>query len=393
MFVIPMDVLIKVLSRCIVGVFMLGLLGCGCLFPSTPSTLQNLYVDLYSDADHLSYLGEYRAALEKYERAFKLRPRFTNVIDVSYLALFKYRMAYCYAKLAEVEGDDSLYVKAEEAIRESYQTAMLLSDQAYILYLWGYILYKQGRYEAASAKFEALTLPPHWLRIPVRVRLLWDGLYGLGRSYLELGDEAAARQTFRQLEVRIKAFLHDGGWRPSVGDEILYGLGKGYLELGDKAAAQEIFTMREALIYTDLEEKHPHVGEEILFAFGKAYYELGDEVAARKALQQLEELINTYPHPWYPYVRKEVLYGLGIGYLELGDEAAARRVFAKVETLIETYLENGWPFVGIEILYGLGKAYLELEDEAAARKAFRQLLKEYPNTSYKSEVKRLLKNM
>ncbi len=386
-----MDVLIKALSKCIAVVLTLGLLGCGCLHPYTPNTLQNLYVDFYSDADNLSYLGEYREAVEKYEQAFKLRPRFSKIIDVSYLALFKYHIAFCYAKLAEAEADDSLYIKAEAAVRESYQTAILQSDQAYILNLWGYILFKQGRYEDASTKFEAITVPPHWLQIPARVRLVWDGLYGLGRTYLELGDEAAARQAFRQLDSQIDSFLKYGGWIPAVGDEILYGLGRAYLELGDEAAAQRVFTLREELIYTDSEKKHPHSGDEILFVFGNAYYELGDEIAARQALVQLEELINTYPHPWYPYVRKEVLFGLGIGYLELGDEVAARRVFAQVEELIKTYLQDGWPFVGTEILYGLGKAYLELGDEAAARKAFNQLLKEYPNTSYKPEVKRLLK--
>ena len=385
-----MYIFMKGLSRCFVGILTLGLLGSGCFFLPARNTPSNLYVKLYSEADYLQYIGEYRAAVEKYEQAFKIRPRSTKIIDVRFPALFTYSIAFCYAKLAETEGDVSLYTKAEAAIMESYQTVILPYHQAHILYLWGYILFKQERYEEASARFKSISVP-RWLQHGPRAQLRWDSSYALGKAYLELGDEAAARQAFRQLDSQIDTFLQNGGWIRSVGSDILYGLGKAYLELGDETAARRVFTMREARFYTHPEVNHPHVGDEILYAFGKAYLELGDETTARRVFTQLEELINTFPHPWYPYVRKEVLYGLGKAYLEMGDEAAARRVFAQLEELIKTYLQDGWPYVGIEVLYGLGKAYLELGDEAAARQAFTQLLKHYPKTTHKTEVKHLLK--
>ena len=256
-------------------------------------------------------------------------------------------IAFCYAKLAEAEGDAPLYIKAEAAIRESYQTAILPDHQARILYLWGYILLKQGRYEEASAKFKSISIPRS-SQYGDTARLMWDSSYALGKAYLGLDDETAARQAFRQLDSQIDAFLQDDGWPPTVGRHILY-------------------------------------------ALGKAYLELGDETAARLAFTRLEELIKTYPHPWYRYVRTEVLYGLGKAYLELGEEAAARRVFAQVEEFINTYFQKGRPYIGPEVLYGLGKTYLELGEEAAARLAFTRLLKDYPNTPYKAEVKKLLK--
>ena len=55
-----------------------------------------------------------------------------------------------------------------------------------------------------------------------------------------MGDEAAARRVFAQLEELIKTYLQDG-W-PNVGIEVLYGLGKAYLELGDEVAARQAFT-------------------------------------------------------------------------------------------------------------------------------------------------------
>ena len=385
-----MSALLKIFNRCIVGVLTLGMLGCGCLFPYTPNPLPNVYVELYSEANNLQHIGEYSAAIKKYEETFKIRPRLTKIIDVRFPALLKYNIAFCYAKLAEAEGDAPLYIKAEAAIRESYQTAILPDHQARIRYLWGYILFKQGRYEEASAKFKSISVPRS-SQYGDTARLMWNSSYALGKAYLGLDDETAARQAFRQLDSQIDAFLQDDGWPPTVGRHILYALGKAYLELGDETAARRVFTMREALFYTDPEKDHPHTGDEVLYAFGKAYLELGDEAAARLAFTQLDALIKTYPHPWYRYVRTEVLYGLGKAYLEFGEEAAARRVFAQVEEFINTYFQKGWPYIGPEVLYGLGKTYLEFGEEAAARLAFTRLLKDYPNTPYKAEVKRLLK--
>ena len=329
-----MNVLIKVLSRSIVGVLTLGLLGCGCLLPSTPNTLQKLYVKLYSEAEDLRYDGEYRAAVEKYEQAFKYRPRPTKVVDVSYLTLFKYRIAFCYAKLAEAEEDVSLYIKATAAVKESYQTAILESDQGHILYLWGYILSKQARYEEARAKYEAA------IEIFLQQReerFIMGELYTLGKVYLELGDEAAARRIFAQLEAQIDDIGHGIMYVPGIGHGIMYRLGKAYMELDDEAAARRIFAQLEAR----------------------------------------------------DYVRYDIMYRLGQAYLELDDEAAARRVFAQLEAKIDAALQSGFPYIADE-LYRLGKAYLERSDEASAQRTFAQLLEHYPRSSYKDEVERLL---
>ena len=335
----------KVLYISIIGVLTVGLSGCGCfggclsgcgclrgggcLFLSTSNTLENLHVELYSEANDLLYEGEYRAAVEKYEQAFKIRPRRTQVIDGSYLARFKYCIALCYAKLAEAEDDVSLYLKAEAAIRDSYQLAIFPYDQAHILYLWGYILFKQARYEEARTKFETLT------QRNLDYHMMWDVLYALGKSYMELDDEVAARRTFTQLLKPVETAVQRG--RPIVEHDLLYALGKVYIELNDEATARRIFAQLEAR----------------------------------------------------GYIKYDIMYRLGQTYMELDDEAAARRVFARLETKIDTALQSGFPYIADE-LYRLGKAYLEEGDEVAARHTFTQLLEHYPKSSYKAEVERLL---
>ena len=155
-----MRVLTSILIRSLTGVLTVGLLGCGCLSPSTLSTpgSPNPYPDVYK-AEDLRYSGKYKVAIAKYEQAFKKFPHFpdgTKVINISFPTFLKYQIAFCYAKLAETEGDVSLYITAAAAAKSSYQAAIIRSDRAEALYLWAYILYKQERYAEACAKFEKL---------------------------------------------------------------------------------------------------------------------------------------------------------------------------------------------------------------------------------------------
>ena len=238
-----MSVRIKIFGISLVGILMMGLLGC---------RQPNLYKDVY-DAEWLRYEGKYRAAIAKYEAAAKKFPHFpddTKIINVEFLTLLNYGIAFCYAKLAETEGDVSLYLKAEAAAKESYQTAILPLNQTEPLYLWGYILFKQERYEEARAKFETLLGILRHNRLdgdfPEKTFLDFvddtaEALFGLGKVCLELGDKAAAQQAFAQLKERIETIKQRTSTSRVYTAEVLYGLGKVYLELGDEVAAQSVF--------------------------------------------------------------------------------------------------------------------------------------------------------
>lgn len=238
-----MSIVIKVFGGGLVGVLAVGLFGCGYLFPSTFHS-PNPYSDLYKAKD-LRDRGKYKAALAKYEKISKKHPQTAfgrKVIDVEFPTGLKYDIAFCYAKLAETEGDVSFYIKAAAAARESYQTAIHPFDQADALYLWGYILFKQEHYEEARAKFEAL------LEILQQDEsegdFTADTFFALGKTYLELADKCAAQRVFAQLEARVEADLREFRYH-FLGidsyEETLFGLGEVYLELGDEVAAQRVF--------------------------------------------------------------------------------------------------------------------------------------------------------
>jgi tetratricopeptide (TPR) repeat protein len=363
---ITMTILMKVLISNIVGVLTVGLLGCGCLYPSTPTPQSpNLYTDIYK-AEYLQYTDKYRAAIAEYEQALKKLPRSptdTKVMNVSFPTFLKYHIAFCYAKLAEANRDVSLYVKAETAARESYKTAILPSDQADALYLWGYILFKQQRYEEARAKYEEII--ERFLQAGVGSdQFLKEVLYALGKAYFEFGDEVNARRIFSQLEARIQTIIQ-GGDSDFHTEETMYALGKAYLTLGDKAAARRVFAHLLELIKIELQDTFIGYGadifyEETLYALGKMYLTLGDEAAA-----------------------------LGKRYLALSDQTTARQAFVQLEARIEVNLQDGHSSAEDD-LYELGKAYLELGDEFAARRVFAKLRVNFPKSSYKAEMERLL---
>jgi len=302
----------------------------------------NQYAELHSEAESLLYDGEYRTAVEKYEQAFKIRPRFRKVIDVSYLPLLKYRIAFCYAKLTEMEGDNSLFIKAEAAIRESYQTATLQTNQIDILYLWGYILFKQARYAEARAKYEELLEIA--LQRGFRDRRFEDALSNLEKTYLELGEEPIAPRAFRQLAALLKIALTD---RVSARflEDALSNLGQVYLKLGDKTAAGRTFRQLEEVLEIALQsEVHDRFLEYALYVLGEAYLKLGDEVAARRIFGRIEPLLeialqsgvrdNHLAFDWYM---------LGEGYLELGDRTAALRVYRQLlENFPHSYLHSSF---------------------------------------------------
>ena len=294
-----MGVLMKVLIRGIVGVMTVGLLGCGCLF-SSPLNSANPYPNL-DKAQDLQYRGKYKAAIAEYERAAKKFPRFpvdTKIIHVSFPTFLKYNIAFCYAKLAEVEGDVSFYIKAETVVRESYERAIDPFDLADVLYLWGYILFKQARYEEARAKFEEalIGITP---QNKYGADFIGEVLFGLGKAHLELGNEPAAQQTFVELEARIQTLLRtDNNF---YARQVLFGLGKTYMELGDKPAARRVFAQFLELIEIELQDSFVGFDAEIfyedtLYRLGHVYLELGDETAAQRAFAQLLEHYSDSPH-------------------------------------------------------------------------------------------------
>jgi len=157
---------------------------------------QNLYGEaggLYREGKYIQAIAKYEQVLEEYERVLKRNKgvsSYSKIIDEDFPTLVKYRIAVCYTNWAE-QGD--IYSQAEDIIKEIYPTATVREHQEGITYLWGYILFKQKRYEEARPKFQELidNFPQS-----IFVENAW---YALGKLYFEQGDYEAARQALQQL--------------------------------------------------------------------------------------------------------------------------------------------------------------------------------------------------
>ena len=388
----------NVFSSSLIGVLMLGLLGCGCLLPSTPNpnTLPKGYADVHAAAEALRHSGAYRAAVAQYERAFKIRPRpaaHTQVMDVSFVARFKYRIAFCYAKVADTEGEVSFYHHAEAAVKASYETATVRSDQAQILYLWGYILFKQARYAEARPKFEAVLALS--MQNGFRDALAQDALSALEKTYLALGDTGATPVAWTQLQALLKTALQRGVRHHSL-EDALYMLGDTYLKIGDASTARQIFAELEARIEIFLQRGHHdrHI-EDALYVLADTYLEIGDTANARRVLGRLAAVFEMpLQREVYDEHLVHTLYFLGDTYLEIGDTTAAARIFARLETRLETALQRGVRNHHLAtFLSFLVNAYLEIGDTAAAQRIFTQMQVHFPNAAYTATVERFLQKL
>ena len=81
----------------------------------------------------------------------------------------------------------------------------------------------------------------------------------------------------------------------------MFGLGKTYMELGDKPAARRVFAQFLELIEIELQDSFVGFDAEIfyedtLYRLGHVYLELGDETAAQRAFAQLLEHYSDSPH-------------------------------------------------------------------------------------------------
>ena len=150
---------------------------------------------LYNKAEDLYQSSRYSEAISMYEQALeegKKHPDEAKWIDQDFSILIKYKIAVCYCRWA-AQGDISLYTEAESIVKAIYPTATVPKHREGITYLWGYILFKQGRYEEADPKFRELI--ENFPQSPY----VENALYALGKLHLKLEQPEKSRKAFQQL--------------------------------------------------------------------------------------------------------------------------------------------------------------------------------------------------
>lgn len=108
-----------------------------------------------------------------------------------------------------------------------------------------------------------------------------------------------ARQTFVELEARIQTLLRTDN--SFYATQVLFGLGKTYMELGDEPTARRVFAQLFEIIKIELQESFIGYDAEIfyedtLYELGKVYLKLGDETAAQRVFAQFLQHFSDSTH-------------------------------------------------------------------------------------------------
>ena len=112
---------------------------------------------LYYEAEQLYSQNDYEGSIEKYNLALEESVKWgvkTEVIDKDFNTLANYKIAVNYLKWAEQSGDITYYDNAIDRIEKVAPNATVPKHREGLTYLWGHILYKQGKLELAGPKFD-----------------------------------------------------------------------------------------------------------------------------------------------------------------------------------------------------------------------------------------------
>ena len=162
------------------------------IFDRYPIFVERLYQfaeDLYGQADYEGAIAKYNEALAKSTK----RDVKTEVIAKDFTTLVNYKIAVCYARLAEQSGDVNHYDTAIEYIKKVAPTATIPKHQEGLTYLWGHILYRTEQFKLAEPKFIQLIE-----NFPNSI-FIENAWYTIGQLNYKLQNYEDSRQAFKSV--------------------------------------------------------------------------------------------------------------------------------------------------------------------------------------------------
>jgi tetratricopeptide (TPR) repeat protein len=347
---------------------------------------------LYEEAEQLMSEGKYEEAITKYSEALEESKKWgvkTEVIDRDFDSLAKYKIAFCYAKMAEDTGDLTYYEKALDYIKEVYGKAIVPKHKEAVTFLWGHVLFKMERYEEAEPKFRELIA-----NFPnsIRVENAW---YAIGVLNYQLKNFEEARKAFRVIvdEYPHSKFRDDAQYRIAESYRVEKNWEMAYQEF-DKITP-EMFPTQKHLI-PEARYKAAYClmqlgrDDEALSRYAQfvteypdnryitaAYFDMGTIYTRQKdyenALQNYQLAMESTDDP---RLKAEIQYNIGENYFEQEDYESALTAYQKV---LQDYPDS--PFVQ-PAKFKIGECYMKLKDWQNAIQAYQVVLKDYPGSEY-----------
>lgn len=386
-------------DRLLVGVGVAALLGV--LF--WPSGSSQRVRTAFEEAEQYLANQRYQEAIEQYGIALEesVKPFVkTEVIDPDFHTLAHYKIAFANAQIADQTGDVTKYDAAVMTIEDIYRDAAVPKHRELITFLWGYVLFKQEKFEEADPKFRelidnfpnSLYLENAWYSIgQLNFELLeYDNaraaykaiVDGFPNSEFRDDSQHLIAQTFLLEQNYEQAFREFDNLTPEAfqGSPLLP-------EAAYKAAycLLQLSRLEEAIDrYNRFVADHPNSG-----FVTAAYFDLGTIYTRQKdydnAIQNYQLAIENTDNM---ALRAEIQYEIGDNYLEADDFPSAADAY---RTVVELYPESDYV---APARYGVGEAYFkyanansasgttDAESYDLAIAAYMDVLNEEPDSDY-----------
>ena len=315
--------------------------------------LYNSAEDLYGQADYEGAIAKYTEALEEStKRGVK-----TEVIDKDFPTLANFRIAVCYARLAEQSGDVNHYDTAIEYIEKVAPTATIPKHQEGLTYLWGHILFRTEQFELAEPKFMQLIENfPNSLSVE-------NAWYAIGQLNYKLQNYEDSRQAFKS--------ILDGFPNSDFKDDAQYFIAQSFLNESNYEQSYQEFDK----IATEEYKNYPELQAEAMY---KAAFSLNQLGRDDEAIGRYTNFITQFPESQYVTA---AYFDQGAIYARQKDYDNAR---VNYELALQNTADRG---LQAEIQSAIGLTYYDQGDYENAIVAYSLLLEQYPESEFIADAK------
>ncbi|MDE0399414.1 MAG: tetratricopeptide repeat protein [Candidatus Poribacteria bacterium] len=315
--------------------------------------LYNSAEDLYGQADYEGAIAKYTEALEEStKRGVK-----TEVIDKDFPTLANFRIAVCYARLAEQSGDVNHYDTAIGYIEKVAPTATIPKHQEGLTYLWGHILFRTEQFELAEPKFMQLIENfPNSLSVE-------NAWYAIGQLNYKLQDYEDSRQAFKS--------ILDGFPNSDFKDDAQYFIAQSFLNESNYEQSYQEFDK----IATEEYKNYPELQAEAMY---KAAFSLNQLGRDDEAIGRYTNFITQFPESQYVTA---AYFDQGAIYARQKDYDNAR---VNYELALQNTADRG---LQAEIQSAIGLTYYDQGDYENAIVAYSLLLEQYPESEFIADAK------
>ncbi len=288
------------------------------------------------------YLGKHYYYKKKYTNSIK---HFEQVdlydLDAEQLLDYKFQLGYDYFFKKNFNKSKRFFSNIKESEKYYYPAH----------YYYGYILYMEGKYEAALENLKKAGESKYFGQVVP---------FYVASIYYQQGNFDEAIQYAEPL-------LLNGG-RLKYESEINQLLGKAYYE-------KKMFD--KALPYLEYYADHSRKMEkEDIYQLAYCQYMTGDYKSAIDNFKELNSASDS--------LGQNAMYMLGLSYLKTGNKTMAR------SPLMEASQNDYDPYVSMHALFNYAKLSYELGYSDIAIRSINQFLNKYPDSEYSSEAGELL---